>query len=209
MPIFLLQSTKGFCLSLRHVTEYVSFLLTYQTLATEGVDSYMGYNTHLLLYVSGHRAAGPWLCKDTTSDQIYSNQYMNTDPRELVLFSGISIVSMFSVLECFFTNPSHPQEEHGVLISTYKAFTFLLSVKERNVLHEDLTSHHLTYPGWMCSLFLPQSSFLFLSWASPKCFHSERFFFWFQSSVSRVKVQLGEIAGEELLLPAQARFYNV
>lgn len=58
---------------------------------------------------------------------------MNTDPGELLLCSGISIVGMFSILECFLTNLSHPQEEHEVLISTHKAFTFLLSVKEREM----------------------------------------------------------------------------
>lgn len=133
ITIFLLQSSKRFSPLLRHVTEYASFLLTYETLATKGLDSYMGYNTHLLLYVWGHRAAGPWFCKETTFDQIYPNQNMNTDPGELLLCSGISIVGMFSILECFLTNLSHPQEEHEVLISTHKAFTFLLSVKEREM----------------------------------------------------------------------------
>lgn len=69
---------------------------------------------------------------------------MNMDLRELLLCSGISIASMFTMFECFLTNPSHPQEEHGVLVSTFKALHFFC-VKERNTVSlEDLTSHHLT-----------------------------------------------------------------
>lgn len=54
----------------------------------------------------------------------YTSQKMNTDLRELLLCSGISIASMFTMFECFLTNPSHPQEEHGVLVSTFKALHF-------------------------------------------------------------------------------------
>lgn len=49
ITIFLLQSSKRFSPLLRHVTEYASFLLTYETLATKGLDSYMGYNTSALV----------------------------------------------------------------------------------------------------------------------------------------------------------------
>jgi len=34
------------------------------------------------------------------------------------------IASMFIIFECFLTNPSHPQGEHEVLVSTFTAFYF-------------------------------------------------------------------------------------